>query len=109
VSEWTPERFINWGRKIAPEVEQVIASILDNRPHPEQAYKSCIGLLSLEKKHEPEHIIKACQKALQVNCVTYRFIKNTLTTKAFNLPGEEDLTLFKLPYHENIRGKEKYN
>jgi len=109
VSEWTPERFINWGRKIAPEVEQVIASILDNRPHPEQAYKSCIGVLSLEKKHEPEHIIKACQKALQVNCVTYRFIKNTLTTKAFNLPGEEDLTLFKLPYHENIRGKEKYN
>ena len=109
VSEWTPERFIQWGRKVSPEVEQVITLILESRPHPEQAYKSCMGLLSLEKKHDLEHIIKACKKALQLNCTTYRFIKNTLDTKAFNLPFEEEPTLFKLPYHENIRGKEKYN
>jgi len=109
VSEWTPERFIKWGKKIAPEVEQLITLILESRPHPEQAYKSCMGLLGLEKDHELDHIIKACRKALQVNCITYRFVKNTLTTKAFNLPPEEELTLFKLPDHENIRGKEKYN
>jgi hypothetical protein len=109
VSEWTPERFIKWGKKISPEVEQIITLILESRPHPEQAYKSCMGLLGLEKDYELDHIIKACRKALQVNCITYRFVKNTLTTKAFNLPGEEELTLFKLPDHENIRGKEKYN
>jgi transposase len=109
VSEWTPERFIQWGKKISPEVEQVIIRILESRPHPEQAYKSCMGLLNLEKKHDLEHIRKACKKALQANCANYQFIKNTLVTKAFNFQYDQEPTLFKLPDHENIRGKETYN
>lgn len=109
VSEWNPQRFINWGRKISPEVEQVITRILDSRKHPEQAYKSCMGLLNLAKKYDHNDYIKACKKALQLNCTSCKFIKNTLKTKAFNLTDEQELELFKLPDHENIRGKEMYN
>jgi transposase len=109
VSEWSPQRFIKWGRKISPEVEQVITKILDSRKHPEQAYKSCMGLLSLAKKYDHADYIKACKKALQLNCTSYKFIKNTLTTKAFNLTDEQELELFKIPDHKNIRGKEMYN
>lgn len=109
ISEWTPGRFIRWGRSIAPEVEQVVSKMLDGRPHPEQAYKSCMGLLNLAKKHPKEDYIKACKKALQLNCIKYKFIKNTLDTKTFNLNNQEELELFRLPEHENIRGKEMYN
>ncbi len=109
VSEWSPQRFIKWGRKISPEVEQVITKILDSRKHPEQAYKSCMGLLSLSKKYDPNDYIKACKKALLLNCTNYKFIKNTLTTKAFNLTDQQELELFKIPDHKNIRGKEMYN
>lgn len=109
VSEWSPQRFIKWGRKISPEVEQVITKILDSRKHPEQAYKSCMGLLSLAKKYDPNDYIKACKKALQLNRTSYKFIKNTLTTKAFNLTDQQELELFKIPDHKNIRGKEMYN
>ncbi len=109
VSEWSPDRFIRWARKIAPEAEQVVTHILDNRKHPEQAYKSCMGLLSLAKKHEPEDYVKACKKALNLNCVQYKFIKNTLDTKSFNLTNDQELEGIEIPEHDNIRGKESYN
>ncbi len=109
VAEWTPERFIKWAKKIAPQVEQVITQVLDSREHPEQAYKSCMGILSLAKKYEQDDYIRACDKALQLNCIQYKFIKNTLDTKAFNLTNEQELELIKLPDHENIRGRESFN
>ncbi len=109
VSEWTPQRFIKWGRGISVEAEQVITRILDSRKHPEQAFKTCMGLLNLAKKYDQDDYIKACKKALQLNCTSYKFIKNTLKTKAFNLTDQQELELFKLPDHDNIRGKETYN
>jgi len=109
ISDWSPQRFIKWARELSPEVEDVVTKILDSRKHPEQAYKSCMGLLTLLKKYDKDEYVKACQKALQLNCLTYKFIKNILKTKAFNLTDEQELELFKLPKHENIRGKEMYN
>lgn len=107
-AEWTSERFIGWGRSKGPEVEQLIARILDSRPHPEQAYRSCMGLLNLAKKHPEEHYRKACEKALEMNCLQYKFIKNMLDNKTFEVE-EEPLGLFQLPVHNNIRGKENFN
>ena len=107
-AEWTPERFIRWGRSIGPETEQLIAKILDSRPHPEQAYRSCMGLLNLAKKHPRPAYRKACGKALEMNCLQYKFIKNMLHNKTFDVE-EEPLELFELPAHKNIRGKENFN
>jgi len=109
VTDWTPDRFCRWARSISPQVEEVITQILDSREHPEQAYKTCMGLLNLSKKHAKEDYIKACKKALQVNLLNYKFIKNTLETKSFNLSDDQELKGFKLPEHKNIRGKEMYN
>lgn len=107
-AEWTSERFIGWGRSIGPEVEQLVAKILDSRPHPEQAYRSCMGLLNLAKKHPKPNYRKACKKALEMNCPQYKFIKNMLKNKTFDVE-EEPLELFRLPTHNNIRGKENFN
>ena len=109
ISQWNPQRFMKWARSISPETEQVIIKILDSRQHPEQSYKSCMGLLNLAKKHDHDDYRKACKKALQLNSISYKFIKNTLSTKSFNLSEEEELSRFKLPKHDNIRGKEMYN
>lgn len=109
VSDWSPERFVKWASKIGSEAEQVITQMLDSRKHPEQAYKSCMGLLKLAQKHNNEDYLKACSKALQMNCIKYKFIKNILDTKAFNLTQEEELDLFEIPEHDNLRGKEIFN
>ena len=100
---------MKWGRSISQEVEQVIIKILDSRKHPEQAYKSCMGLLNLAKKYEHSDYIKACKKALLLNCTTYKFIKSSLETKTFDLFDEQEMGQFQLPEHDNLRGKEMYN
>jgi len=105
VAGWNAQRFIKWGKNISVEVEQVITRILDSRKHPEQAYKSCMGLLNLTKKHDTKDYIKACKRALELDCITYKFIKNTLQTKAFNLTDTAIHDLFEIPEHKNIRGK----
>jgi len=66
-----------------------------------------MGILSLTKKYDKMDFVKACKKALSVNCLTYRFIDNTLKNRTFSLTTEEVLT--KIPVHNNIRGKENYN
>lgn len=109
ITEWTSDRFIRWARNISPEVEQVITKILDSRKHPEQAYRTCMGLLNLQKKYNKEDYIKACKKALQLNYLTHKFIKNTLDTKTFNLDINQELSIIEPTEHENIRGKEYYN
>jgi transposase len=109
VAEWTPQRFIKWARNISPEVEQLITKVMDSRKHPEQAYKACMGLLTLQKKYDKEDYIKACRKALSINNLTSKFIKNVLDTKTFNLDSEQEFDLFSSIDHDNIRGKEHYN
>jgi len=109
VSEWSTERFINWGQKIGPEEGQVIQQVLQSKSHPEQAFRSCMGILRLAKKHPKEDFLSACKKASETGCLTYRFITNTLKNKTFNLDPEEELKQLKINFHDNIRGKERYN
>lgn len=45
--EWTPERFQQWAGKIGPQTETLITTILHRMKHPEQAYRTCFGILRL--------------------------------------------------------------
>ena len=49
MGEWTPDRFIGWAEKIGPDTAALITAVLDARRHPQQAYRSCIGLQRLAK------------------------------------------------------------
>jgi len=107
VNGWNAERFIRWGNKIGPEPAELIRKILESKQHPEQGYSSCMGILSLAKQYGEKDLIKACRKALDLNCINYRFVSNTLTNKAFAFTTEEILS--QIPVHNNIRGRENYN
>lgn len=50
VAEWSPEFFTAWGHRLAEEVGRYVEGVLRTRPHPEQAYKACVGILSLARK-----------------------------------------------------------
>ncbi len=109
IAEWTTERYLNWGKKIGLEAEGVIQKIFEGKAHPEQGFRSCMGILSLCKKYPKDDFLKACKKAMYTGCVTYKFIANTLKTKSFNLDVDEELRQIGTLFHENIRGKEGYN
>jgi transposase len=107
--DWTPERFLNWASKISPDTYSLIERVLHTKEHPEQAYKSCMGILQLTKKYPQEDFIKSCRKALDLNCIQFKFIKNTLQNKTFNMTEQEELQLFTVGEHENLRGKGSFN
>lgn len=108
VSDWTPERFLSWATGIHEDVHLYILKILDRKQHPEQAYKSCVGILSFAKKVGNERLIKACQRALGYGIYNYKTIQTILEKGMDKLDETEEIKPMEMPLHENIRGEEYY-
>jgi len=110
VSEWSPEKFITWADKISPDVKAYITHILQQKVYPEQAYKSCIGILSMEKKVGTQRLINAIQRATFYQIYNYKAIKKIIEGGLDILYAQEQLTPVQttIPFHENIRGKDYY-
>ena len=51
--EWSPSRLIRWGATVGPQTAALVEQILASRPHPEQGYRSCLGLLRLDEAVRP--------------------------------------------------------
>jgi len=103
--EWSPQRFTNWAAKIGMSVEAVINTILSAKKHPEQAYKTCLGVLKLTDKYDNKRLNNACEKAIEFNYFSYKGIKYILENKLDNYQDE----LFQsFPAHTNIRGQRYY-
>ncbi len=107
MTEWTPQRFINWGANIDKNVEYIIIKILEKKQHPEQAYKSCMGVLSLAKKVGNERLTNACERALEYGVYNYKAVKNILEKGLDKIESEQNKEE-QTPKHNNIRGKEYY-
>src|SRR4030067_543692 len=76
--EWTPSRLIRWAGQIGPHTQNLVACIIENRPHPEQGYRSCLGLLRLGKTYSPERLEAACARALQMKASSYKNVESIL-------------------------------
>ena len=109
ISDWKPEKFLSWADSIGPQVRIYIETILHQKRYPEQAYRSCVGILSLAKKAGKERLIKAIQRASFYQIYNYKTIKKILDgglEMLFEPDNEQNNT--PLPSHENIRGKNHY-
>ncbi|MFQ5866137.1 MAG: IS21 family transposase [bacterium] len=106
MSDWNPQRLINWASNIGEYVRAVVEHILAHQQHPEQAYKVCLGILNLAKKFEPERLNKACRIAIDFQHYSYKGIKNILENRL----EDQQLDCFEaLPEHQNIRGNHYYH
>lgn len=108
VADWSPQRFINWAEAIHQDVKFYIVNVLDKKQHPEQAYKSCVGILSLAKKFGNERLIKACQRAMDYELFNYKTIQQILEKGLDRQTEEDEAKQLKMPLHDNIRGEEYY-
>jgi hypothetical protein len=50
LTDWNPEFFLQRAREVSPDVEYYIGQVLLKKQVPEQAYKSCQGILSFGKR-----------------------------------------------------------
>ncbi len=108
--DWTPGRLIDWARTIGPLCSQAVTHLLESKPHPEQGYRACLGIMRLARGYGSERMEAACRRALAIDTCTYKSIKSILDTKMDRqpLPGENE-ALPAPPRHDNIRGESYYN
>lgn len=108
--QWTPERLLNWAQSIGEEVAIWVRSVLEQKDHPEQAYRVCLGLLSLSKSYDDCRLNNACITANHKKLYRLKQIKNILKSNRDKLIGKDKKQLNLLPQnHENIRGPESFH
>lgn len=107
VSDWSPDYFLKLAREISPDVELYISQVLIKKNHPEQAYKSCHGILNYAKRVGKERLIRACQRAHSYGLYHYQIIENILQRGLDQYDDDSQPDLQFTP-HENIRGENYY-
>jgi transposase len=106
--EWTPSRLVSWARSVGPEVGELAERLLADRPHPEHAYRACLGLMNLARRYSNERVTAACARALSSGAISYSSVKSILHE---NLDRQLLTAPVALPvpaHHENLRGGEYY-
>jgi len=107
--EWTPSRIINWAAKNGPNTEKLVTRIMENRPHPEQGFRSSLGIIRLADHYGPQRLENACARALFIKGYSYKsvksILKNGLDQQSLLFAQTEEPCS---PDHQNIRGKHYY-
>lgn len=108
-AEWSPSRLIAWGSTHGPATSEVVASIIKARPHPEQGYRSCLGLMRLARRYDSKRLEAACARACALKTFSYKSIESMLRTGMDKVPIQQPSAVSVLPKHRNIRGAAYYN
>jgi transposase len=105
--EWTPSRIISWAEKSGPSTGEMVKEIMERRPHPEQGFRSCLGIMRLGRRYGQERLEAACKRALFMKAYSYKSVESILKN---NLDGRElPSEIRSVPVaHENIRGNAYY-
>ena len=102
-AEWTPSRIVSWAKSVGPSTALLVEELMRRRPHPEQGFRSCLGVLRLRKTYPDDRIERACARALRHRACSYKsvvaILKNNLDRQDEAAPAQGAL-----PLHENIRG-----
>lgn len=109
-AKWNPERFQRWARALGDEVERIVTEVLQGASYPPQAYKTCMGILQLEKSYGAARLNKACKRARSFGMYSYWRIQNILKLGLEQeSQGELDFEPKQLPVHANVRGSSYYH
>lgn len=100
-AEWTPERFRRWAAAIGPQTEGLVIAILASRPHPEQGFRTCLGVLRLYRDLGRDHAEAVSARAVEIGGFTCKsiaaLIANHKTTRLAAGAGA-------ITDHANLRG-----
>lgn len=109
-AEWTPSRLINWAKTIGPHTGELVKEILETRRHPEQGYRSCLGIMRIAKQYPKERVERACLRALRVGALSYKSVASILRSGLDSelIPDEPRSPPMPLLAHENVRGPAYY-
>jgi transposase len=107
-AEWTPQRLISWAASSGVATSRVVETILESRPHPQQGFRSCLGMMRLGKRYGTERLEAACLRALKIGACSYKSIESMLKQGLENNPLPSTAKAQTALNHDNIRGPQYY-
>lgn len=106
--QWTPSRIINWAGNTGPCTQRLVTVIMQRRSHPEQGFRSCLGVMRLAKRYTAQRLEKACERAVAIGAYTFKnvesILKNGLDQQPLMPPSQGSTVV-----HPNIRGEHYYH
>lgn len=105
---WNPERFQRQARAIGPNTEALVRAVLAQRPHPEQGFRTCLGILRLFRGVEAARAEAVCARAIEIGALTYKSVASILAHRldSRTAPHATDSAPI---LHANIRGSRYYH
>jgi hypothetical protein len=107
-AEWTPDRFRGWAGKIGPNTEGLISAVLASRPHPEQGFRTCLGILRSYRGLDTARLEAVSARALELGVLNCKGVAALLARKPDDAAAKNEppATLFD---HANLRGPGYYH
>jgi transposase len=107
-AEWTPDRFRRWAGKIGPNTEALISAVLASRKHPEQGFRTCLGVLRSYRGLDASRVEAVSARALELGVLNCKGVASLLARKPDSVAAKDSppATLFE---HANLRGPRYYN
>lgn len=107
--EWSPASLISWAERIGAATAAVVRWQMEHRPHPEQGYRACLGLMRLARQYGQERLEAACARAQSIRAPNYRSVKSILECGLDRQDAAAlGTTTAPMPVHDNVRGPGYY-
>jgi len=107
--EWTPSRLVQWAKGSSEAAGSFVEALLESRPHPEHAYRACLGLMSLARRYGDDRLGAACTRAISAKAISYTSVKSILAEGLDRLALPEATDVPAPPTHENLRGADYFS
>jgi transposase len=112
-ADWTLEKILREARGVGASTEMFCQLVLDKKPHPEQGFRTCMGVVRLSKMVGVQRLEAACLRALQVGALNYGSVKSILDNRLEGHPAprrrSEGESVQSAVPHANIRGSSYYH
>jgi len=106
--EWTPQRLSRWAEKTGPSTRALVEQILANRPHPQQGYRSCLGIMRLGERYGADRLEAAAQRAVEIESPSYKSVKSILSSGLDRRRSPDPAPETSEVHHDNVRGPGYY-
>ena len=103
----TPARLIEMAARLGRNTAILVERLMRARPHPEQGYRSAMGILALARRYERERVDAACERALAIGAISYSSVSAILKSNLDRTLAQTD-PVTPTPPHGNVRGSTYY-
>ena len=107
--KWTPQRLIRWAAGTGPSTAAVVKHILGTRKHPQQGFRTCLGIIRLGERYGQSRLEAACKRAIALGAYAYKNIESILKNGLENKPLPPSTPELPGIEHDNLRGPDYYH